>query len=105
MRRFNALRRALFVLCGGGVLALMLVAAPLALAGGTAYTAEAPVVDTIEGGPWNTSQGDPSQGGEYPSSDLLPGFSFRGPETTLGGISEPNLAVYPMNHRGHFDGG
>ena len=95
MRRFNALRRALFVLCGGGVLALMLVAAPLALAGGTAYTAETPVVDTIEGGPWNTSQGDPSAGGEYPSSDLLPDFSFGGPETTLGGVSEPNLAVYP----------
>ncbi len=95
MRRFNALRRALFVLCGGGILALMLVAAPLALAGGTAYTAETPVVDTIEGGPWNTSQGDPSLGGEYPSSDLLPSFSFGGPETTLGGVSEPNLAVYP----------
>ena len=65
MRRFNALRRALFVLCGGGVLALMLVAAPLAVAGGTAYTAETPVVDTIEGGPWNTSQGDASAGSLY----------------------------------------
>jgi hypothetical protein len=95
VRRFNALRCALFMLCGGGVLALMLVAAPLALAGGTAYTAETPVVDTIEGGPWNTSQGDPSLGGEYPSSNLLPTFSFGGPETTLGGVSEPNLAVYP----------
>jgi hypothetical protein len=95
VRRFNALRRVLFMLCGGGALALMLAAAPLATAGGTAYTAEAPVVDTIEGGPWNTSQGDLSQGGEYPSSDLLPSFSFGGPETTLGGVSEPNLAVYP----------
>ena len=95
MRRFNALRRALFVLCGGGALALMLIAAPLAAAGGTTYTAEPPAVDTIEGGPWNTSQGDPSLGGEYPSSDLLPTFSFGGPETTLGGVSEPNLAVYP----------
>ncbi len=83
------------MLCGGGALALMLAAAPLASAGGTAYTAETPVVDTISGGPWNTSQGDPSQGSEYPSSDLLPSFSFGGPETTLGGVSEPNLAVYP----------
>jgi Bacterial Ig-like domain (group 3) len=95
VRRINALRRALFVLCGGGALALMLVVAPLAAASGTAYTPETPVVDTIEGGPWNTSQGDPSQGGEYPSSDLLPTFSFGGPETTLGGVGEPNLAVYP----------
>jgi Bacterial Ig-like domain (group 3) len=95
VRRFNALRRALFMLCGGGALALMLVAAPLASAAGTTYTAETPVVDTVEGGPWNTSQGDPSLGGEYPSSDLLPTFSFGGPETTLGGVSEPNLAVYP----------
>ncbi len=95
MRRFNALRRALFMFCGGGALALMLAAAPLAAAGGTTYTAHTPAVDTIEGGPWNTSQGDPSLGGEYPSSDLLPSFSFGGPETTLGGVSEPNLAVYP----------
>ncbi len=83
------------MLCGGGALALMLAAAPLASAGGTAYTAETPIVDTISGGPWNISQGDPSQGAEYPSSDLLPTFSFGGPETTLGGVSEPNLAVYP----------
>ena len=95
MRRFNALRRALLVLCGGGALALMLVVAPLAAASGTAYTPETPVVDTISGGPWNTSQGDSSAGSEYPSSDLLPTFSFGGPETTLGGVSEPNLAVYP----------
>ena len=95
MRRFNALRRALFMLCGCGALALMLVAAPLAAASGTAYTPEAPVVDTISGGPWNTSQGDLSQRNEYPSSELLPTFSFGGPETTLGGVSEPNVAVYP----------
>ncbi|MGA2166315.1 MAG: sialidase family protein, partial [Solirubrobacteraceae bacterium] len=94
MRRFNALRRVLFVLCGGGALALTLVLAPLATAGGTTYTPEAPVVDTIEGGPWNTSQGN-SAGGEYPSSDLLPTFAFGGPETTLTGVSEPNVAVYP----------
>ncbi len=82
------------MLCGGA-LALMLVMAPLAAASGTTYTPETPVVDTIEGGPWNTSQGDPSQGSAYPSSDLLPTFSFGGPETTLGGVSEPNIAVYP----------
>ncbi len=61
----------------------------------TTYTPGTPVVDTVSGGPWNTSQGDPSAGSEYPSSDLLPTFSFGGPETTLGGVSEPNVAVYP----------
>ena len=62
---------------------------------GTTYTAQTPVVDTESGGPWNTSQGDPSAGGEYASSDLLPTFTFGGSETTLGGVSEPNVAVYP----------
>ncbi|HEV3321158.1 MAG TPA: Ig-like domain repeat protein [Solirubrobacteraceae bacterium] len=96
VRRFNALRRALLVLCGGGALALMLVVAPLAAAGGTTYTAETPVVDTIEGGPWNTSQGNLAEGNSaYPFSDLLPTFTPGGPETTIGGVSEPNVAVYP----------
>jgi hypothetical protein len=61
----------------------------------TTYTPETPVVDTIAEGPWNTSQGDPSAGEAYPLSDLLPTFTPGGPETTLGGVSEPNLAVYP----------
>jgi hypothetical protein len=94
VRRFNALRRVLFVLCGGGVLALMLVVAPLAVAGDTTYTPGTPNVDTIEGGPWNTSQGNASAGA-YPFSDLLPTFTPGGPETTSGGVSEPNVAVYP----------
>jgi hypothetical protein len=59
------------------------------------YTAETPVVDTISGGPWNTSQGDPSAGEQYPLSDLLPTFTPGGSETTIGGVDEPNLAVYP----------
>jgi hypothetical protein len=61
----------------------------------TTYTPEAPVVDAVSGGPWNTSQGDPSAASAYASSDLLPSFSFGGSETTLGGVSEPNVAVYP----------
>ncbi len=94
MRRITALLFAAVVLAGTSVTGFLLTAT--AAAEGTAYTPEAPpVVDTISGGPWNTSQGDPAQGGEYPSSDLLPTFSFGGPETTLGGVSEPNLAVYP----------
>ncbi|MHB8242408.1 MAG: putative Ig domain-containing protein [Solirubrobacteraceae bacterium] len=64
-------------------------------AGATTYTPESPLVDTVSGGPWNTSQGDPSAAGAYSSSDLLPTFSFGGSETTLGGVSEPNLAGYP----------
>jgi Putative Ig domain/Bacterial Ig-like domain (group 3) len=81
-------------------LALAMVGATsFALAGAayaaTAYTPEAPVLDTISEGPWNTSQGDPSAGEAYPLSDLLPTFTPGGSETTLGGVGEPNLAVYP----------
>jgi hypothetical protein len=61
----------------------------------TTYTPETPVVDTIAEGPWNTSQGDSSAGEAYTLSDLLPTFTPGGPETTLGGLGEPNLAVYP----------
>ncbi len=75
-----------------GVLAL---SSSAALASGTAYTPETPIVDGVAGGPWNTSQGDPSAGGEYSNSLLLPAFTQGGSETLLGGVSEPNVAVYP----------
>jgi hypothetical protein len=61
----------------------------------TSYTPATPVVDTVSGGPWNTSQGDAGAGPAYPTPDLLPTFSFGGSETTTGGVSEPNVAVYP----------
>jgi hypothetical protein len=92
VRRLSALLFTCFALIGTCVLGL---AGTAAATGGTTYTPEAPVVDTIEGGPWNTSQGDPSAAGAYPSSDLMPTFAFGGPETTLGGVSEPNVSVYP----------
>jgi Bacterial Ig-like domain (group 3) len=92
VRRLSALLFTCFALIGTCVLGL---AGTAAASGGTTYTPEAPVVDTIEGGPWNTSQGDPSAAGAYPSSDLMPTFAFGGPETTLGGVSEPNVSVYP----------
>jgi hypothetical protein len=84
------------VLAGASASSLVLSATPAAAeSGSTAYTPQTPVVDSISGGPWNTSQGNPSAGGEYASSDLLPAFNFGGSETTLGGVSEPNVAVYP----------
>jgi hypothetical protein len=91
VRRLSALLFICFVLIGTCVLSL----AGTAAAESTTYTPETPVVDTIEGGPWNTSQGDSSAGSAYPFSDLLPAFTPGGPETTLGGVSEPNVAVYP----------
>ncbi len=42
--------------------------------------------------PWNTSQGD-SGSTAYPQSDLLPSFVPGGPTTTIGGVTEPNVAV------------
>lgn len=78
---------------GSCLIGLLACAPGQALA--TTYTPSTPVVDTVSGGPWNTSQGDPSAGSSYASEDLLPSFAFGGAETTLGGVSEPNVAVYP----------
>jgi hypothetical protein len=94
VRRLSALLLAAFVLVGTSATSLLLSAAPAALASGTTYTAGEPVVDEVSGGPWNTSQGE-SSASAYPFSDLLPSFVPGGPETTIGGVSEPNVAVYP----------
>jgi hypothetical protein len=97
VRRVSALSALLLTavtLVASGVASLVL-SATAAAQSATTYTPETPVLDTISGGPWNTSQGNPSAGGAYASSDLLPTFAFGGSETTLGGVSEPNVAVYP----------
>jgi titin len=63
------------------------------------WSVAAPQLATIAGGgsglaPWNTSQGDSTPGTTaYPQSDLLPTFVPGGPTTTLGGVTEPNVAV------------
>jgi hypothetical protein len=95
VRRISALLFTFVALIGTCATVLVLSAAASAAEGGTTYTAETPVVDTISEGPWNTSQGDPSAGGAYTTADLLPTFAFGGSETTLGGVNEPNVAVYP----------
>jgi Big-like domain-containing protein/putative Ig domain-containing protein len=95
VRRISALLFTLVALIGTCATVLGLSAAASASESGTAYTAETAVVDTVSEGPWNTSQGDPSAGGTYASADLLPTFAFGGAETTIGGVNEPNVAVYP----------
>jgi hypothetical protein len=95
VRRVRTLPPAAFVLVAVIASGLALSAPAAAAEGETSYTAQTPVVDTVSGGPWNTSQGDPSAGSAYASSDLLPTFTFGGSETTLGGVNEPNVAVYP----------
>jgi Bacterial Ig-like domain (group 3)/Putative Ig domain len=95
VRRLSALLFTAFVLAGTSAAGLVLSASAAASEGGTSYTPETPTVDTVSGGPWNTSQGDPSAASQYPASDLSPTFSFGGSETSLGGVSEPNVAVYP----------
>ena len=97
-----------------GALAALLVVAgtvgvPLAVSTATPAAAAPPATDTsgwsvatpqlatITGSgsslaPWNTSQGD-SGSTSYPQSDLLPTFVPGGPTTTLGGVTEPNVAV------------
>ena len=93
MRRIIVSLLAGLLLYGAALFGLMLGAVPATA--GTTYSASAPVLDSVSGGPWNTSQGDPSAGSAYPSSDLLPTFTPGGSLTTLGGVEEPNLAVYP----------
>jgi hypothetical protein len=95
VRRVSALLFTVFVLAGTSVAGLVASASSAAAESVTSYTPETPTVDTVSGGPWNTSQGDPSAGEAYPLSDLLPTFTPGGSETTLGGVSEPNVAVYP----------
>jgi hypothetical protein len=95
VRRIRALLFTVFALTGACATSLLLSTTATAAPGATTYTPETPVVDTVTGGPWNTAQGDPSDGSEYPAADLLPSFNFGGSETTLGGVSEPNVAVYP----------
>lgn len=94
MRRISASLLAVLACIGAGATTLLLASS--ASAGtGTKYTPETPIVDEVSGGPWNTSQGDPSAGSPYSFSDLLPEFTPGGSETTLGGVDEPNVAVYP----------
>jgi hypothetical protein len=95
VRRISALLFTVVAFIGTCATVLALTAPTAAAEGGTTYTPEAPVVDTISEGPWNTSQGDPSAGATYSSADLLPSFAFGGSETSLGGVNEPNVAVYP----------
>ena len=95
MRHIRALLSVAFLFLLASFTSLALAGAASAAGSTTTYTAETPAVDTISGGPWNTSQGDPSAGEQYPLSDLLPTFTPGGAETTIGGVNEPNLAVYP----------
>jgi hypothetical protein len=95
VRRPSNLLFVVLVLIGSCLSALLPSSAAFASGAGTIYSPDTPIVDTISGGPWNTSQGDPSAGAEYSSSLLLPTFTPGGSETVLGGTSEPNVAVYP----------
>jgi hypothetical protein len=81
------------------VISLLLTTSALG-AGPTTYTPEAPMLDSVSGGPWNASQGDSSAGATYPSGDLLPTYTPGGSQTSLGGLEEPNLAVYPTGVEG-----
>jgi hypothetical protein len=95
VRRVSALLFTVFALAGTGLATLIMVAPAAASEAQTTYSPETPALDTVTGGPWNTSQGDSSAGEAYPLSDLLPTFTPGGAETILGGVSEPNVAVYP----------
>ncbi len=75
--------------------ALIAAACPSVASAATSYTSGTPSVDGVLDGPWNTSQGDASAGSAYQTSDLFPTYTPGGSTTTLGGATEPNLAVYP----------
>jgi Bacterial Ig-like domain (group 3)/Putative Ig domain len=94
VRRISALLVTTFLLSATGSTGLLLATAPQASAG-PAYTQGAATVDSVSGGPWNTSQGDLGAGSAYQRSDLFPTYTPGGNTTVLGGLTEPNLAVYP----------
>ena len=76
--------------------AIALPASAAASGGNTSYSSSgSPAVDGVLNGPWNTSQGDGTAGTPYQSADLFPTYTPGGDTTTLGGVTEPNLAVYP----------
>lgn len=91
------------------VAGLMSCALPSISAAATTYTPATPSLDGVLNGPWNTSQGDLTAGSPYyvpggqtaalqPS--LFPTYTPGGSTTTLGGVTEPNLAVYPTGTTG-----
>ncbi|HSZ28542.1 MAG TPA: hypothetical protein VK784_02145, partial [Pseudonocardiaceae bacterium] len=59
-----------------------------------------PQLDGVLDGPWTTSQGDPTEGTPYSPGLLLPSYTPGGATTTVGGVTEPNLAVYPGANAG-----
>jgi hypothetical protein len=70
------------------------LASPAGASSQTGFRAGTPVLDRVTGGPWTLGQGDPTVGGPYDRS--LPTFATGGsPTLTTGGVSFPNLAVYP----------
>ncbi len=70
---------------------------------GITYTAGTPTPDQVSGNattqaPWTLSQGDPTEGSTYSSQSpgtVYPTYTPGGATTTVGGVTEPNLAVYP----------
>ncbi len=95
MRSIRALPSFATALCAAGASAASLLALAAPVSANTTYTPGTPVVDGVAGGPWNTSQGDVSAGSAYQSIDLFPTYMPGGNMTSLGGLEEPNLAVYP----------
>jgi hypothetical protein len=89
-------------LCGTVVIpALSLDMSPAGATTPTAYTSGTPVVATITNGtskaPWNEYQGDPNFSAYSSTSPgtVLPTYTPGGTVTTTGGVSEPNVAVFP----------
>jgi hypothetical protein len=89
--RRAVIRRAL----GPLVTALVLIVPAPAGARVSYHLSGSPTLDSVLNGPWNTSQGDSSAGSAYQLSDLFGTYTPGGNTTTLGGVTEPNLAVYP----------
>jgi hypothetical protein len=98
------MHRSLSLSCATAVIATAVsmafgAANALARSAEPAYLAGTPVVDAVSGtaanpAPWTLSQGDPTVGLPYDRS--LPTFDFGGnPLAPIGGVSYPNLSVYP----------
>lgn len=114
MRRIFTLMLALSALVGAGATSVALdlsaAAGSPSSSGAVAYSVGTPSLASIADGttaaPWNEYQGDPGSP-SYSSvspGTVLPTYTPGGAVTTTGGVSEPNIAVYPGASTGTANG-
>ena len=111
MRRVRALLMVITALAGASTISVLPTVAldtsrAVASTGGVTYTPGNPSLATITNGttaaPWNEYQGDPASPlyASNGTGTVLPTYTPGGVTNTTGGVTEPNLAVFPAANSG-----